>query len=34
LAELPDIADLGRIDFEEEEDQEKAPGVSAPRGRR
>ena len=26
LAELPDIADLSRIDFEEEEDEEKSPG--------
>ena len=31
LAELPDIADFGRIDFEEEEDAEKAPeGGPAP----
>src|SRR5512143_132359 len=30
FADLPDITDLGRIDFEEEEDEEKAPGESPP----
>jgi len=30
FADLPDITDLGRIDFEEEEDEEKAPEESPP----